>query len=793
MNKLSSGQTTKGRPLQGRRLRSFATDSAWDGNSRSIFIRNFWHTLFIVLPLAVVTAFICFYGQSPLRLHIAPRQVVNSSVVATIPFTYESHIQTQQLKDRKALRIAPVYQIDLQQFKEFKRRSINLLEDLNVFDKRWSDLENADNRYNEINIFTQILKDKYGIEISPWDLETILAYSDSSKRAYLMSEGLNIVQNIQEQGVTDSSLQDNNTSSNYFMNIDLGSQSSGKKLRTQEDALLFLRIHMNGLDDNRELTTAFLHILRGGITPNLTYDKVKTDEKRDLITNQVKPVIVTVELGETIIDEGDIATPLQYEKFLAYRNELAKSETHYLGLGSTFFSGFGLSFIILLCAGISFKILFQNEHYFKRFAFLLIFLFTLNLLLLRGFNFLCDWKLLLHYPTLFRTIPLSAPVTFGVILATLLCGRRSGIFLALLIGIFYTLLLGKSLDFLTTLLFALLLAVYLTSGIFFRSQILRVGLLSGFILGLAALWMTSFDSGEWRVAIFQFLGSCLSGLLNGLLAMFFLSFCEKIFKLTSNIQLQELSNFNHRLLRHLQIYAPGSYHHSLMVASIAEKAAYEVGANGLLCRVGALFHDLGKIAKPLYFTENQLDGNPHLEKSPRISTLIIKNHVREGVELARTNKLPEAIIDLTRQHHGTTLIQYFYQQAIKEYQQQSTAEGNESASLEKPDIDESFYRYDGPKPQTIEAAILMLSDSIEAASRSLQKVTPQSVENLVNSIAKGKVDDHQFDECPMTYKQMRQICDSISSNLLRMLHTRISYAPKGRMRSVTNGNKENQD
>jgi putative nucleotidyltransferase with HDIG domain len=277
---------------------------------------------------------------------------------------------------------------------------------------------------------------------------------------------------------------------------------------------------------------------------------------------------------------------------------------------------------------------------------------------------------------------------------------------------------------------------------------------------------------RWSISLAQAIASLAAGVGNGLLAIIFLSPLERLFRLTSNVRLQELSDFNHRLLRQLQLYAPGTYHHSLMVANVAEQAAIEIGANGLLCRVAAYFHDVGKIAKPEYFIENQTDGNPHEEKAPRISALILKSHVRDGIEIARAGAIPPRVIQIMAEHHGTTLMQYFYQKAQR---LQNLEEANGRAIRT---VDKSFYRYDGPKPQTIEAAILMLVDSCEAASRTLQKVTTQSVEHLVNGIFQMKIEDGQLDDCSITFRQVRALKNSIASSLVNMLHGRISYAPR---------------
>jgi putative nucleotidyltransferase with HDIG domain len=237
----------------------------------------------------------------------------------------------------------------------------------------------------------------------------------------------------------------------------------------------------------------------------------------------------------------------------------------------------------------------------------------------------------------------------------------------------------------------------------------------------------------------------------------------------------------------MKIEAPGTYHHSLMVANLSENAAAAIGASPLLCRVCCLFHDIGKLVKPEYFTENQRDrSNPHDEKNPSMSALVIKAHVKEGVEMARKEKLPRVIIDVIRQHHGTTLIQYFYHQAQEKEKQSNTPLSQAEKVTDKKDreesakkVDESTYRYDGPKPEFKESAIIFFADSVEAASRSLRKVSQPNVEELIDQIFKNRIEDGQLDKCPLTFHELNLIRKSFIYTVLNMQHARIEY-PKSK-------------
>jgi putative nucleotidyltransferase with HDIG domain len=238
---------------------------------------------------------------------------------------------------------------------------------------------------------------------------------------------------------------------------------------------------------------------------------------------------------------------------------------------------------------------------------------------------------------------------------------------------------------------------------------------------------------------------------------------EKLFGVTTNLSLIELSDMNSPVLKRLSIGSTGTYHHSVLVGNLAESAAEAIGANPLKTRVLAYYHDIGKINKPEYFIENQVGSkdNPHEKISPRMSALIISSHVKQGVELARKYKLPQVIMDIIREHHGTTLISFFYEKA-------------KAADEEKKLMRDDFC-YPGPKPGSKENALIMLADSVEAASRSLSEPTTSRLRGLVNKIIDGKIADGQLDNCDLTFIDLAKIKDSFIPVLTGMFHTRIEY------------------
>ncbi len=271
-------------------------------------------------------------------------------------------------------------------------------------------------------------------------------------------------------------------------------------------------------------------------------------------------------------------------------------------------------------------------------------------------------------------------------------------------------------------------------------------------------------------------------LISGLLPLF-----EGVFHLTTDISWLELSDLNHKLLRRMQLEAPGTFHHSLVVAALSEAAAEKIGANAPMCRVCSYFHDVGKLKKPGYFIENQHDGaeNPHDTLTPTMSSLIITAHVKDGVDLAVKHKLNPRIIDVIQEHHGDSLVAFFYRRA---QEQKKTEMEKVDRRIENPEdlptVEEKNFRYPGPRPSTRESGIISLADTIESASRSLKKPTPAKIRAMVDDLVAAKINDGQLDDCPLTLRELAIVKDTFSTTLRSMLHSRIDY-PKDDERSAT--------
>jgi hypothetical protein len=258
-----------------------------------------------------------------------------------------------------------------------------------------------------------------------------------------------------------------------------------------------------------------------------------------------------------------------------------------------------------------------------------------------------------------------------------------------------------------------------------------------------------------------------------MIVMLLIPMMEPVFGITTDVSLLELSDMGHPLLQRLAMEAPGTYHHSLIVANLAQAAATEIGANPLLARVSSYFHDIGKLTKPEFFAENiRIRENPHDDLPPSMSTLIITSHVKEGVSLAMLHKLPETVIRVIREHHGTGLISYFHHKAKK--QLEFELEKGEETGGQTP-INDSDFRYQGPKPSTPESVIVCLADAVEAASRTMQKVTPASIEGLVDDIITYRFEDNQLSDADLRLSDLTKIKRSFVFSLTNMLHGRVPY------------------
>jgi putative nucleotidyltransferase with HDIG domain len=359
----------------------------------------------------------------------------------------------------------------------------------------------------------------------------------------------------------------------------------------------------------------------------------------------------------------------------------------------------------------------------------------------------------------------------AMLLAALLCPQIA-VFVGVSLALLTSVLVGAELKFAILSIVSSLVGVQAVTKIRNRAGILQAVVVISAVNVVTALVAQGATHANlpdqiWQNVLWAVIGGVGSVMLFVLLA----AWLERPFRVTTHLTLLELSDPSHPLLRRLAMEAPGTYHHSIIVGNLSEAAAESIGADGLFCRVASYYHDIGKVIRPHFFVENQSSENHHNNINPSLSSLIVTSHVKDGVELAEEYKLPPPIIAIIREHHGTCLIKYFYHRAV-------TSGADETA----PGLEYQF-RYEGPRPQTKESGIIMLADSVEAASRTLEKPTPGRIRDLIERILRDRLSDGQLDECELTFKDLEKIISTMTRSLTSLLHARVEY-PAGDTRDL---------
>lgn len=499
-------------------------------------------------------------------------------------------------------------------------------------------------------------------------------------------------------------------------------------------------------------------IVRVSLTANRFYDEKGTEQARIEAREQVEPIYV--HKNEVIVEKGQVITEEIYEQLSALK--LLKTKTNY-------WPQLGLWLLVALFITVLFMYIRQIAPaiYQNNVQLVMLFLiFLLNIVAMKIVSLMQT----LDYPS----IGYVAPVAMGSILITILLNVNVAYFSAVMFGFMSSIIFNMNSEQLFDFRFGLLFIIVSYVAIFSihqanrRSTIVRSGLLVSLFAVLVVSAMLLMVEVESKIDVLYMMGFAASGgVLTAILVIGLIPFFEAAFGILSPLKLLELSNPNHPLLRKLLTETPGTYHHSVMVGNLSEAAAESIGADGLLCRVGSFYHDIGKTKRPGYFIENQNNmENPHDRIDPGLSKSIIIAHARDGVDMLAEHKMPKAIRDIAEQHHGTTLLQYFYHKALKKH------EGHDDVK-----ILESDYRYPGPKAQTKEAAIVGIADSVEAAVRSLRNPTIEQIDTMVQKIIKSRLDDGQFNECDLTLKELDTIGSTLKETVLGIFHSRIEYPP----------------
>ncbi|MEW6661585.1 MAG: HD family phosphohydrolase [Bacillota bacterium] len=487
------------------------------------------------------------------------------------------------------------------------------------------------------------------------------------------------------------------------------------------------------------------------IQPNLVYDPVATTRNIQLAQDAVANQHVSIQMNQVIVREGDVVTEAQIEAL--QQLGLLRTQAPYLPL-------LGLAMLILISYGLIFFFLYQHQrvvYEHEPFFVLLGILVVTTLVFTKGF-----YAINLGRGATAMVTGYLAPVAAGAMLIAILMDTKLAIFCTIIMAIFTGIITGGQLSFTVVAVVGGLAGVYSVSKLSQRSDLAKSSLYIALANVVTITAMSLLISASLTTVSLAVLMGIINGVLSAILTIGSLPFLETAFGITTSVKLLELSNPNQPLLKRMLVEAPGTYHHSVMVGNLAEAAADAVGADSLLARIGAYYHDIGKLKRPYFFIENQFTAeNPHDKLSPSLSTLIISSHIKDGLEMAKNHRLPQIICDIIEQHHGTSLISYFYHKAVEQDRTGS--------------VTESDYRYESSKPRSKESAIVMLADSVEAAVRAMQKPTPGRMEGLVRRIIKDKLDDGQLEASELTYRELDRIAQAFVRVLSGIFHNRIEY------------------
>lgn len=730
-------------------------------------------------------------GTLPTRL-LGKGDIVPRDIKAPTDMLVEDIESTREIKEKASKAVKEVFDLDLQLSdaieKRFHEALINVRKEYEKHDSitnqkenTWDKNENSfsggqGSKLNKSQKFKSFESDFFDkIQLRPSYLLATFLQSKAYSLEIARSVGYLLRTSMENGVVSDKKLLEPHARKGIFVQV-LGKEGLKEQrdiaglLDLNEAALVIAKLASSPDMTNEYVERIALTELASKLLePNLTVNKRATKNLRVKARKIANPVFFQIKKGEMIAREGERLIAQQVVKLRALE---AREEKRGF-LGSLFGMGILISLALVLVAIylLRFKIKIAES---PRRVFLLGVIILGTMLLIQG-----SMQVGLTFSEAIGNAQASSyfhaiPFATGAMLAAILLDFEIAIVVTALTAFLSGLLLPQAFSFSLITLIGGLVASFRIRSHRKRSSILLTALLVGLANGtiVVALYMIEgqlFSSEGWFTVIMGLSG----GVLTGIVVSAVLPILESSFKIASDIKLLELSDLNHPLMRQLVMNSPGTYHHSVVVSNLSEEAAEMIGANTLLVRVAAYYHDIGKIRKSEYFIENQSrTENLHDQLTPRMSALILISHVKEGIELARKYNLPEQIIDFIPQHHGTSLISYFY---------------NKAKELQDPGqqgIDEENFRYPGPKPQSREAGILMLADAVEAASRSLRDPNPARVQNMVRNNVARVFADGQLDDCELTLRGLNLISAAFIRILTGRFHHRVDYPEMDQTRHI---------
>ncbi len=587
--------------------------------------------------------------------------------------------------------------------------------------------------------------------------------TDKKSLSYVLRICSGILGTIYQRGVLDKYYSEIKKDSIYIKTGKSGIVTLNRDYFDPLSVQQFIKDYLaKNYSDDKELNQAIYEYANFFVVPDIIYDEILTQTAIEDAVNKVSPNIGIVNENERIIAKHDKISADAKMKIDSYR--IAKAEESGLTDRITQLIGKSLHIILISIIFMIYIYLFREKIYSDNSKILILAI----IILLISFQ-----TFLIQQINVNAGIEYFILVPAGAMLLTIIFDSRIGFYGTIIIALICGALRSNDYVFTTTNILAGAVAAYTVRDIRYRSQIFRsfLFILAAYISAIFAFGLESFTSYNEMLyqSAFAFGNAIFSPAITYGLIIFF----EKFFRVTTDLTLLELTDFNRPLLKELASNAPGTFNHSMIIGSIVETAAEKINANPLQARVGAYYHDVGKITDPVFFVENQMDNyNVHENFTPEQSASHIADHVRKGIELAKKYNLPDEIINFIPMHHGTMVISYFYEKAKEK------AVADEVINIDN-------FRYPGPKPNSKETALVMLGDACESAVRSLQEPDAKKVENVITNLINMRIDDGQLDDSPLTFEDIKLIKESFTNSLIGQHHKRIRYPRQNELEQET--------
>ncbi|MFA6687556.1 MAG: HDIG domain-containing metalloprotein, partial [Desulfuromonas sp.] len=723
------------------------------------FLRHQRYAMLFLLALVLALIIVPTGGFVP--DYFTPGDIATRDIKAPRDFLVPVPELTQEKRQQAASAVAPVYDYDRRPSRALAQGVSKVLQLYAPAAEGTEPLRSPAELAQQQDMVAELL----GVELNTEQHQALLRLSaDPQFLAQFMSQFHKAATEVLSSYIVEST-------DLFFANwrgvITLKNLASGQEdlvtniqsIRSRAEVVVALKSELEVPEELQADLSTFLNLIHQLLRPNLTFNQSETEARRQASAAAVSPVLSQVKRGEMIVREGERVSAEQVRLLHVLRGGSAD-------ILKTVRTGAGLWLAIVLLFYVMHKFARVNIRKYDPDSRDMLFLASVFVaaFILAKIGIFISSAMQSAFPYIDSVCYYYAlPFAAAAMLVRIVLNSETAMVFSVLFALLIGLLFGDNIFISIYVLIGSLVAAHSVKYCMSRSSLFRAGLILSVVNmatvgAIYAVATQPYDTQFLYRMGFAFCGGFISALLvNGTIPL-----AESGFKYTTDFKLMELANMNTPILRELMIQAPGTYHHSIMVGLLVENAAESIGANPLLARVAAYYHDIGKIKKPLYFAENLKDqSNRHDKLAPSMSALILTSHVKDGVELARECKLGDVLINIIHQHHGTSLIKFFYDRA----QQQAKDEV----------INEQDYRYPGPKPQSREAALIMLADAVEAAGRTLPNPTSARIQGMVQKIINKIFIDGQLNECDLTLKDLHQIAKSFNRILVGIFHQRVEY------------------